>query len=107
LGPHGGKGGLPFVAGYPAAAVPFSRHKKTPRSRAWESAQERGRSYPVDAHCLSWYNMLDMPNTTQNVTIRDIDSEVWRAIRVEAVRQGITIAQLIETLWRQQKVRQP
>jgi len=51
--------------------------------------------------------MLDMPNTTQNVTIRDIDSEVWRAIRVEAVRQGITIAQLIENLWRQQKIRQP
>jgi hypothetical protein len=36
-----------------------------------------------------------------DVHVRGIDPEVWRALRVESTRRGISVAQLIEQLWSQ------
>lgn len=33
--------------------------------------------------------------------LRGMDPEVWRELRMEAVRQGISVAKLIEKLWRE------
>lgn len=38
-----------------------------------------------------------------DVHLRGIDPEVWRALRVEAVQRGISVARLIETLWRERQ----
>ena len=34
-----------------------------------------------------------------NISVRNIDPEIWRALRAEAVRRGISVAALIEELW--------
>lgn len=35
-----------------------------------------------------------------DVHVRGIDPDVWRALRVEALQCGISVAALIEELWR-------
>lgn len=34
------------------------------------------------------------------VHVRGIDPEVWQALRVEAVKRRVSVAKLIESLWR-------
>jgi hypothetical protein len=34
-----------------------------------------------------------------DVHVRGIDPEVWRALRVEALQRGISVAKVIEELW--------
>ena len=40
-----------------------------------------------------------------DVHLRGIAPEVWKALRVEAVQRGISVAKLIEWLWREQQER--
>ena len=52
-------------------------------------------------------NMFNMPNRLDRskpqeltpVGIRDVDAEVWREIKAEAVRQGVPVARLLEAIW--------
>lgn len=46
-------------------------------------------------------NRLERPKP-QDLTIvgiRDVDAEVWREIKAEAVRQGVPVARLLEAIW--------
>jgi hypothetical protein len=38
-----------------------------------------------------------------DVHVRGIDPKVWQALRVESVRRGISVAKLIEELWRERQ----
>ena len=46
-------------------------------------------------------NRLDRPRPLEltPVGIRDVDAEVWREIKAEAVRQGVPVARLLEAIW--------
>lgn len=39
--------------------------------------------------------------SVMDVHVRGIDPEVWRELRIEALRQGISVAHLIEQVWRE------
>lgn len=38
------------------------------------------------------------------VHVRGLDPEVWRAIRADAVRRGISVAELIGLMWERWKI---
>jgi len=40
-----------------------------------------------------------------DVHVRGIDPDVWHALRVEAVQRGISVAKLIELLWKERRRR--
>lgn len=42
-----------------------------------------------------------------DVQIRSINDEVWHAIRLEALRQHLTLAEMITLLWREYTGAQP
>lgn len=42
-----------------------------------------------------------IPARLMDVHVRGIDPEVWRALRMEAVKRGLSVAKLIEELWRE------
>ena len=46
-------------------------------------------------------NRLERPKPQEltPVGIRDVDAEVWREIKAEAVRQGVPVARLLEAIW--------
>lgn len=39
--------------------------------------------------------------------VRGIDPEVWKALRVEAVQRGVSVATLLEILWREYQQHRP
>ena len=47
--------------------------------------------------------MPDSQDVVMDVHVRGISPEVWRALRVEAVQCGISVAKLIELLWKERQ----
>jgi hypothetical protein len=50
---------------------------------------------------LNMSNRLGRPKPEElmPVGIRDVDAQVWRALKAEAVRQGVPLARLLDAIW--------
>ena len=47
------------------------------------------------------FNRLDRPKPEEltPVGVRDVDAQVWRQIKADAVRRGVPLARLLEAIW--------
>lgn len=46
---------------------------------------------------------MEVQGPLMDVHVRGIDPKVWQALRLESVKQGISVAKLIEALWKNRK----